>query len=269
MFVNPLNIFKNLWNHRELIKSFAKREVLSKYKGSFLGIMWSFINPLLMLIVYTFVFSEIFNAKWNTASNSKVEFAIIIFCGLITFSIFGDVISRAPYLVLSNANYVKKVVFPLEILPVVALGSAVINSLISMGILVLCVGIFMHVIEWTLIFIPLVLCPLMLLSLGLGWFLSSLGVYLRDIAQIVTVAVQALMLLSPIMYPATLIPKDLLFLYYLNPIGYVVEDMRRIIIWGELPNWSSLGIETIIGLVIFYMGYAWFQKTRSGFSDVI
>jgi lipopolysaccharide transport system permease protein len=269
MFLNPLNIFGNLWKHRELIRTFAKREVISKYKGSFLGSMWSFINPLLMLIVYTFVFSEIFNAKWNTASNSKVEFAIIIFCGLITFSIFGDVISRSPYLILGNANYVKKVVFPLEILPVVALGSAVINSLISLAILILCIGIFMHMVHWTLVFIPLVLSPLMLLSVGLGWFLSSLGVYLRDIAQIVTVAVQALMLLSPIMYPATLIPKDLRFLYYLNPIGYVVEDMRKIIIWGELPDWNSLCIEVLIGLIVFYIGYVWFQKTRSGFSDVI
>ncbi|NHN34271.1 ABC transporter permease [Paenibacillus agricola] len=269
MFLNPFIILKNLWSHKELIKSFSKREVISKYKGSILGIMWSFITPLLMLAVYTFVFSEVFNAKWGTGSDSKIEFAIIIFCGLITFSIFGDVISRSPYLILGNANYVKKVVFPLEILPVVALGSALINSLISMGILIVCVGIFMNAIHWTLIFIPLVLCPLMLLSLGLGWLLSSLGVYLRDIAQVITIAVQALMLLSPIFYPVTSIPKDLLFIYYFNPVGYVVEDMRRVMIWGQMPDWNVWGIEMIIGLVVFYLGYIWFHKTKSGFADVI
>jgi len=269
MFINPIRIVRSLWNHRDLITSFSKREVLLKYRGSFLGILWSFLNPLLMLLVYTFVFSEIFNAKWNTASDSKIEFAIIIFCGLITFSIFGDVVSRSPNLILGNTNYVKKVVFPLEILPVVALGSAIINSLISLFILVLCIGVFMNEIHWTLIFIPLVLSPLLLISLGLGWLLSSLGVYFRDITQVVTIAVQALMLLSPIMYPATMIPKDLLFIYYLNPIGYVVEDMRRIMIWGQLPEWNSLGIELLIGILVFYLGYIWFQKTKAGFSDVI
>ncbi|WP_088834221.1 ABC transporter permease [Paenibacillus tyrfis] len=269
MQINPFLIFKKLWCNKELIKSFSKREVISKYKGSFLGILWSFITPLLMLIVYTFVFSEVFKAKWSTGSGSKIEFAIIIFCGLLTFSIFGDVISRAPSLILSNTNYVKKVVFPLEILPVVALCSALINSFISLGILIICIGIFMGTIHWTLIFVPVVLCPLMFLSVGLGWLLSSLGVYLRDIAQIVTIAVQALMLLTPIFYPTTLIPQNLLFLYYLNPVGYVVEDMRKVIIWGKFPDWSSWGIEMLIGVVIFYLGYVWFQKTRAGFADVI
>lgn len=260
MFKNPVGISKNLWGYRQLIKDLTFREVASRYKGSVLGILWSFITPLLMLVVYTFVFSEVFNSKWNAASNSKIEFAIILFCGLVTFNIFGDVVSRAPSLILNNSNYVKKVVFPLEILPVVALGSALINSLISMGLLILFIGLFMGAIHWTLIFVPIVLCPLLLLAVGLGWFLSALGVYLRDIAQVVTIAVQALMLLTPIFYPATLIPKDLLFLYFLNPVGYVVENMRKVMIWGQTPEWGTLGVEMLIGVIVFFVGYIWFQK---------
>lgn len=266
---NPYTIVRNLWRHRELIKQFTKREVVGRYRGSYLGIMWSFITPLLMLAVYTFVFSVIFNSRWGTDTSNKTEYALILFCGLTTFNLFAECINRAPGLVLSNANYVKKVVFPLEILVVVAVGSALVNALISLTILVAGLAILSGVVNWTLIFLPLVLLPLLLFTLGLGWFLASLGVYLRDVGQIISVLTQALMFLSPILYPITAIPEELRPIYHFNPLGYVAEDMRRIMLWGQMPDWNWLITGILIGSFVAILGHVWFQKTRKGFNDVL
>lgn len=266
---NPVSITINLWRHRELIKQFVKREVIGRYRGSYLGIMWSFLNPLLMLIVYTFVFSVVFKARWGVESNSKTEFALILFCGITTFNLFAEIVIKAPGLIISNVNYVKKVVFPLEILPVVVLGSALVHAGISLFILIIGLAVLLGVLNWTIIFLPLVLLPLVLLSIGLGWFFASLGVFLRDIDHIIGVTVQVLMFLSPIFYPVSTIPKELQAIYYINPLSYVVEDMRRIMVWGQLPNWEWLTLGAIIGLLVALFGHAWFQKTRGGFADVL
>lgn len=266
---NPIGIIINLWVYHDLIKQFTKRDLLARYKGSYLGILWSFLTPLLMLTVYTFVFSEVFKAKWGVGSDSKVEFAMVIFCGLTAFNLFAECINRAPGLVLSNANYVKKVVFPLEILPVAVLLSALVQAAISLFILLIGLVVLMGVFNWTLVFLPLVLIPLLLFTLGLSWFLASLGVYLRDIGQIVSVFTQALMFLSPIFYPASAIPEKFRLILYLNPINYVVEDMRRIIIWGQMPEWNWLINGTLVGLLVSVLGYIWFQRTRKGFADVL
>ncbi len=266
---NPIGIMVSLWKYRELIKQFAKRDVISRYKGSYLGILWSFLTPLLMLTIYTFVFSEVFKAKWGVGSGSKVEFAMVLFCGIIAFNLFAECVNRAPGLVLNNVNFVKKVVFPLEILPVAAFGAALVQAAISLFILLIGLAILMGVFNWTLVFLPLVLIPLLFFTLGLSWFLASLGVYLRDIGQIVSVFTQALMFLSPIFYPASAVPEKFKFILFLNPINYIVEDMRRIIIWGQMPEWNWLFIGTLIGLLVAVLGYVWFQKTRKGFADVI
>lgn len=266
---NPAQIIANLWQHRELIKQFIMREVIGRYRGSYMGILWSFINPLFMLAVYTFVFSVVFKARWGVGTGSKTEFALILFCGITTFNLFAEVVNRAPGLILGNVNYVKKVVFPLEILPVVTLGSALVNGAISFSILTLGLIVLLGVFHWTLVFIPLVLLPLLLLSLGLGWFFASLGVYLRDIGHIIGVAVQVLMFLSPIFYPISAIPVELQSIYHINPLSYVVEDMRRIMVWGQLPNWEWLIFGTVIGGLVAHLGYVWFQKTRGGFADVL
>lgn len=266
---NPVKITTNLWRHRELIKQFTKREVIGRYRGSYLGILWSFINPLLMLVVYTFVFSVVFKARWSLESSSKTEFALILFCGITAFNMFAEIVTRAPGLILSNANYVKKVVFPLEILPVVVLGSALIHAGISLSILTIGLVVLQGAFYWTITFLPLVLLPLMLLSLGLGWFFASLGVFLRDVGHIIGVAVQVLMFLSPIFYPVSAIPVEVQFFYHINPLTYVVEDMRRIMIWGQLPNWGWLILGTILSGLVAILGHAWFQKTRGGFADVL
>ncbi|ANB61135.1 ABC transporter permease [Anoxybacteroides amylolyticum] len=265
-----LGDIRSLFLHRSLIMQFIKREVRSRYQGSYLGIVWSFITPLMMLMIYTFVFSVVFKARWGTSSgNSKVEFALLLFSGLIVFNIFSEVVSRAPMLITSNVNYVKKVVFPLEILPIVILGSSLFHLGINIVILIMAILIFTGKIYWTVILLPLVLLPICLFTLGLGWFLSSLGVYIRDIGQVMSVVISALMFLSPIFYPISAIPKELQFLYYINPISYVVEDVRRITVWGLLPHWNWLIIGTVFGVITALLGLIWFKKTRGGFADVL
>jgi len=262
-------IIRSFWFHRNLIAQFTWREVSSRYKGSYLGIIWSILNPLLMLMVYTFVFSEVFQAKWGTGSGNKLEFALLIFCGLVTFNIFGELIIRAPSLIIQHSSYVTKVVFPLEILPVAVMGSNLIHSLVSFIILLTGCLFAFGSLPWTIVFIPIVLIPLILFALGLGYLLASLGVYLRDIGQFVSIAIQALMLLSPIFYSVESLPPQFQMLFSLNPLGYVIEDMREVIIWGALPHVRWMLLEYGFGLIIFGLGYAWFAKTRKGFSDVL
>ncbi|MCG9966645.1 ABC transporter permease [Pelotomaculum terephthalicicum JT] len=267
--MNPIFIFWNLWRQRELIVQLTKRDIIGRYKGSCFGILWSFITPIFMLIVYTFVFSVVFKAKWGVGSDSKVEFAMVLFCGLNAYNIFSECINRAPGLILNNANFVKKVVFPLEILPIVVIGSALINGCIGFLVLMAGVVFFMGILNWTVLFLPLVLLPLLLLTLGLSWFLASLGVFLRDIGQVVTVLISALLFASPIFYPITAIPEELQKLFYLNPISYIVQDLRRIFIWGQMPDWDWLLAGITIGIFVTALGHAWFQKTRGGFADVL
>ena len=199
---SPIEMFANLWRHRDLIKASAKREVLGRYRGSFLGVLWSFFNPLFMLAVYTFVFSVVFQARWGGGSGSKTEFALVLFAGLLVFNLFAECINRAPGLILSNTNYVKKVVFPLEILPFVALLSALFHTLISLGVWLIAYTLFFGIPHLTVFYLPLVLLPFCLFLMGLSWALASLGVFLRDVSQFIGLLTTALMFLSPIFYPA-------------------------------------------------------------------
>lgn len=266
---NPLTIANSLWREKQLIGQFVKREIAIRYRGSYLGLLWSFITPFCMLVVYTFVFSVVFQARWGDGDGGKAAFALLLFAGITTFNILSEVLLKAPYVVIGNANYVKKVVFPLEILPVVTLGAALVNAGISL--LILLVGVFFvqGAVHWTAVFVPVVLMPLLLFSLGFGWLLASLGVFLRDIGHIIGLGVQALMFLSPIFYPISAIPAELQIIYYINPLSYVVEDMRRIVVNGQLPSWEWLLLGTAVGLVVAVLGYNWFQKTRGGFADVM
>ncbi|MGE7943736.1 ABC transporter permease [Lysinibacillus xylanilyticus] len=270
MMSSVIKEIKYIFSQKSLINQFTKREILNRYKGSYLGIIWSFVTPLMMLTIYTFVFSVIFQARWDTnGETSKVEFAFILFTGLFVFNVFSEVVSQAPNLIIANSNYVKKVVFPLEILPIVALGSALFQALISYLILLVAMLILTGTFYWTALLFPIIILPLLLISLGLAWFLASLGVYIRDVGQIVSIVIPALMFMSPIFYPISSIPKEFQFIYSLNPITYIVEDMRRAIIWGQLPHWGAVIIELLIGLTISILGYIWFKKTRKGFADVL
>lgn len=266
---SPVEMFACIWQNRELIKASTKREVLGRYRGSFLGLLWSFFNPLFMLIIFTFVFSVIFQARWGGGTGSKTEFAMVLFAGLIVFNLFAECINRAPNLILSNANYVKKVVFPLEILPFVGLLTALFHALISLGVWFLAYFLFFGVPNITALYIPLLLLPFCLFLMGLSWALASLGVFLRDVSQFIGVLTTALMFLSPIFYPVTAFPEDYRYILYLNPLTTVVEQTRDILFWGKTPDFLMLGVYWGVTLGIAWLGFAWFQKTRKGFADVL
>ena len=204
----PTEMAASLWRNRSLIMASAKRDVLGRYRGSVMGLTWSFFNPLFMLSVYTFVFSVVFKARWGGGSDSKTEFALILFSGLIVFNLFAECINRAPSLVLGNPNYVKKVVYPLEILPVVALLSALFHVLVSLLVWLLAYAIFFGAPHATVLYWPLVIMPFCLLILGLSWALAALGVFLRDVSQFITVITTVMMFLSPIFYPVTAVPEN-------------------------------------------------------------
>lgn len=261
---------RNLWRHRELIEQFTRREVEGRYKASVLGLMWTFINPLIMLGIYTFVFGVIFKSKWAQAnSDSLAEFAVVLFCGLTTYNIFSEVVARAPGVIVSVPNYVKKVVFPLEILVVTGLGAALFHASIAFCIVVLANLLVNGVVYWTIILAPLILVPLCLLALGFGWFLASLGVFLRDISNIVTLAVQMLLFLSAIFYDTSILSPVLKGFIKINPMAWSAANMRAVMLWGNLPDWGGWVVWTLVGLAIAILGYAWFMKTRKAFADVL
>lgn len=266
---SPVEMFTSFWRNRELIKASAKREVLGRYRGSFLGLLWSFFNPLFMLAVYTFVFSVIFKARWNVESDSRTEFALVLFAGLIVFNLFSETIIRAPSLVLNNPNYVKKVVFPLEILPMITLLSALFHGMISLGVWIIAYLTFFGFPHATALYMPLVIFPFLLFILGLTWGLASLGVFLRDVSQFIGTILTMLMFMSPIFYPVTALPEEFRQWLYFNPLTPFVEEARKVLYWGKLPNFSLLGIMTLMSAFIAWLGFAWFQKTRKGFADVL
>ena len=232
---------------------------------------WSFFNPVFMLVVYTFVFSEIFKSRWGGVGgdDSKTQFAVVLFVGMIVLNLFSEVLNRAPNLILGNANYVKKVVFPIEILPVIAMGAALFHSLISLGVLLAAFVIFNGYLQWTAIFTPLVLLPLVILTTGLAWILASLGVFLRDVGQTIGIITTVLMFLSPVFYPVTAVPERFRPFIMANPLTFIIEQAREVLIWGHLPNWLGLGVYSLAATAIAWAGYAWFQKTRKGFADVL
>jgi lipopolysaccharide transport system permease protein len=262
---------KSLWRNRQLIVQMTKREVVGRYQGSAMGLAWSFLNPVFMLVVYTFVFSEIFKSRWGGVGgdDSKTQFAVVLFVGMIVLSLFSEVLNRAPGLIISNFNYVKKVVFPIEILPVIAMGAAMFHSFISLGVLLVAFALFNGYLHWTAIFIPLVLLPLVILTLGLAWMLASIGVFLRDVGQTIGIITTVLMFLSPVFYPVTAVPERFRPFIMANPLTFIIEQAREVLIWGHLPNWLGLGAYTLAATVIAWAGYAWFQKTRKGFADVL
>lgn len=266
---SPISIIRSIVANRSLIYNLAKREVVGRYRGSAMGLMWSFFNPVLMLAVYTFVFSVVFKARWAGGSESKTEFALVLFAGLLVFNLFSECVNRAPGLVLSNANYVKKVIFPLEILPLVALCSAAFHFGISFIVWLLFYMIFFGWPPMSVLWLPLILLPLILMTVGLSWLLASLGVYLRDVGQIIGVVTTILMFVSPIFYPIAALPEKYRPFMHLSPLTFVVEQARDVMIWGRSIDWPLWGLAIILSSIIAWFGFAWFQKTRKGFADVI
>lgn len=223
-----------------------------------------------MLTVYTFVFSVVFKAKWGVGNEeSKTSFALVLFVGLIVHGLLAEVLNRAPSLILSNVNYVKKVVFPLEILPIIILIAAFFHSVISTAVLLIAYVVINGYLPWTVILIPIVLLPLATLVLGFAWILASLGVFIRDIGQAIGIITTVMLFTSPVFFPLSAMPEKYQPFVLANPLTFIIEQSREVLIFGRSPNWLGLGIYMLIATAVAWLGYIWFQKTRKGFADVL
>jgi lipopolysaccharide transport system permease protein len=259
-----------LWRHRELWWRLTEREVLGRYRGSLLGVAWSFLNPLAMLAVYTFIFSNVFQARWGSLKESgPLGFAINLFAGLICFNLMAECVNMAPRTILNYPNYVKKVIFPLEVLGAVTVGSAVFHALTSLVILCLFELIGLRRIPWESLWLPVVWLPLLLGCLGMSWLLGALGVFLRDLSQVVAVAVNMLMFLSPIFFPISALPSRWQPLLALNPLAGVIEQTRSVLVEGRMPDFGYVAISTVLTLVFCEASFRGFGKAKRGFADVL
>lgn len=267
---NPLLLVRTAWKHRSLLWRMANRQMAARYRGSALGYFWSLSHPLLMLAVYTLVFGVIFKTRWGTEpGDGSGGFAVIMFCGMAVFHIFSETVNGSAHCITGNANMVKKIIFPLEILPMVQLLSTAILGMVWFGLVLagawaLGMGPF-----WTTLFLPLLLGPLMLFSLGVAYVVSSITVYFRDMPHLVGIAVQILFFLTPIFYPETMVPERLRTLLYCNPLTALVGQTREILLFGRPPDWQVCALLWLLSLCCCQLGLAWFLKTKKGFADVL
>jgi lipopolysaccharide transport system permease protein len=259
----------SLWRHRPLARQMVVREVVGRYRGSAAGLLWSFFNPVLLLVVYTFVFSVVFRMRWSGAGDSQAEFALIAFSGMIVHSFFAECINRAPTLVLGSPNLVKKVVFPLQVLPWVSVGSALFHAAVSVAVLLAFLLATGNALRWTIVLFPLVLAPFVLFTLGVCWWLASIGVYLRDVGQTTGLITTVLLFLSPVFYPVSALPAEYRLLFQLNPLTFPIEQARAVLIFGRMPDWPGLAGYSLLALSVAWAGLWWFQRTRRGFADVL
>lgn len=266
---DPLSPYRALLRHFALVRQMAKRDVIGRYRGSFIGLLWSFFNPLLMLLIYTFVFGVIFQSRWTGQTGGRVEFAVILFAGLNINAMFSECLNHAPTLIVENTNFVKKVVFPLEILSWSTLGSALFHLLVSTIVLLLISLWANGSIPWTVVLFPVVIACFLPFVAGCIWLLASLGVFLRDLKQAVGIMTTALMFLAPIMYPRSRIPEPYQSWMNLNPLTVIVESSQDALVWGRQPSWIHLGIYVLASCLFAWMAFAWFERSRKGFADVL
>jgi lipopolysaccharide transport system permease protein len=263
-------MFSQAWKHRLLIWQLLKRDVQSRYRGSALGLLWSLVTPVIMLAIYTFVFQQVFKARWNDSQGqTTLGFAVILFLGLSISGLLSDMLNKSPLLIVGNQNYVKKIVFPLEILSWIAMFSGLFTFLTNFILLLVLMLVELKSVPPTALWLPIILLPYCVLLLGISWILAALGVYLRDIQQVTGTLATLLLFLSPVFYSAEALPASVRVWVFLNPLSYVVEASRAVLIYGRLPDFIGLAIYSGAALAIAYMGHWFFHKVRPGFADVI
>ena len=266
----PARIVVELVRNRHLIWQFLQRDIFVRYQGTFFGLFWSFLSPLLMLAVYVFVFGFIFKSSFgHRANESMFEFGLALFCGLNLFNFFAEVVVRSPTLILQYPNFVKKVVFPLQILPVVATGSGLFHCLIAFLPLAIGLAIAHHEVPFSVLYLFVFLIPLTLLTCGVSWILAAIGVFFRDVQALLTAAITILMFTSAIFYPRSAVPEKWRFIVDLNPMVHLMENARSAIIWGETPYWRTYFVLLAGALVVAVFGYFVFNRSKSAFADVI
>ena len=255
--------------HRSLTLELTRRDILGRYRGASFGLLWSLISPFLMLGVYTLAFGYILRARWPGTTGNTADFAMLLFLGLLTHGFFAECLIRAPALITGNANLVKKIVFPLDVLPWTVVLSSLFHTLTN-AIVFLAINLLLRgEIHPEILLLPLVLAPLVLLTLGVVWLLSALSVFLRDITQITSVVATAMLFLSSAIIPVETLPERYQRVFELNPLTFIIDQVREVAFWGRWPDWSGLGLYAVGALLFAYAGYAVFQKTRPGFADVL
>jgi lipopolysaccharide transport system permease protein len=269
--VRPPGLFEELRTHRFLIAQLTRREVIGRYRGSYLGIFWTFISPLLLLCVYTLVFKYVFKAKFTgRPEEGWADFALMLFSALIIFNVFAECLARAPNLIMLNTNFVTKVVFPLEVLPATVVLGALVHLLI--GFVPLCLAALItrngHI-HATVLLWPLLLVPIIFWALGISWLFSALGAFLRDLNEGMTALVQVLMYASAVFYPLSRVPPEVQSVLRLNPLTYFCEQSRNLVLWGDPMNWQGYGWVTLSGVVCMILGYKIFMNVKPAFADVV
>lgn len=267
--ISAVELPSALTRHRSLTLELTKRDILGRYRGASFGLLWSLISPFLMLGVYSFAFGFVMKSKWPQLAGHNVHFSLILFVALIVHGFFAECLNRSPSLITAQPNFVKRIIFPLEVIP----WSMLISALFHTGMNILAFMVLQIILEkslpWTIIYLPLVMIPIIILSLGLSWALSALGVYLRDIGQITGVTATALLFMSSAMIPLTAVPEGYRIYFELNPLTFIIDQARQVALWGGQPDWLGLLQYTLGSIVVAYAGYFWFRVTRKGFGDVL
>lgn len=268
--LDVFSLYRTAVKNKSLLLQFVKRNIAVRYRGSMLGLVWSFVQPLMMLCVYTFVFSVVFKARWGVdMGGGRGAFAIIMFCGMALFNIFAESVNLCCGVIVSNPNFVKKVIFPLEMLPLAQIVSTFILGTIWFILLFLGAVFIFGKISFTMLLLPLVLLPLFFFTLGVSYFVASLGVYMRDTSYLVQVVLQVLFFMTPIFYPIQAVPERFRWPLQLNPLTVLIEEARKVFLYGQLPDWKFLGVAFLISLIVLQLGFVWFNKTKKGFADVL
>jgi len=269
--VTQRNIWQPLWqlpSRSQLVFSFAKREMLGRYKGSALGMAWAVLTPVVMIAIFTFIFAGIFGARFG-ANDSHWEYAIYLFCGLLPWAMVQESVQTSATTIVNHSNLVKRVVFPLETLPAAQVFAALGNQLFATVALLLATLIIRQRLELTAFWLPVLIIPQLVFALGAAWLIASLGVFLRDISQGVALLLMAWMYLTPIIYPESMVPDRFRTFINSNPFTPLVRSYRHVFLDGMPPDWRGLAYFSAVALVIFVFGYWWFARTRKSFADVV
>lgn len=258
-----------LTHYRSLLSELTKREILGRYKGATVGLLWSLVSPFLMLMVYTMAFGYILRSKWPGATGSITDFALILFVGLIIHGFFAECLTRAPQIILANPGYVKRVVFPLEILSISMTLTALFHLAMNVVVLLVLKWYWHGEVHWQAVLLPLVVAPLVLLAVAVGWFLSALGVFVRDISQVVGVLAAAMLFLSSAIVPVEAVPEQYQWVFHVNPLTLIIDQAREVVIWGRMPDWAALGWYSVCTAVLALLALLFFRRVRGGFADVL
>ncbi|HQU08081.1 MAG TPA: ABC transporter permease [Candidatus Paceibacterota bacterium] len=261
-------MFPSVWRHRSLFVELTKREFSGKYRGSFGGIVWSFAQPLFLLTVYTIAFGVILKARWGFSGSTR-EYALMLFAGLIVFNAFSEVLTKSTTLITANPNFVKKVVFPLELLPVITVTTALIHALIGVGVWLAGYILLMGVPKATIFVFPLVLICFVPVLLGLGWLLSSVGVVVKDVSQLTGMLNHTLLFLTPIFYSIEAAPQLIQNLLMLNPLTFIVEQFRLVLFYGQMPALKGLAVYFALSSAFAWAAYVLFKRLRPSFADMV